>query len=128
MLQTPTIQQFDPGLPGVFAFRITGEVPKDDFRAMGEAMNSAFDERDKVDMLLVFESQAGSQAGAPLDGEVLKAQLRSLGNVRNYVVANAPDRAESILDALDKVIPIDMKTFDTEDEALGYLRGQPPLG
>lgn len=126
MLNTQSIQQFDPAAPGVYAFRITDEVPKEDFHAMGETMNRVFDEHDKVDMLLVFDSQKGARGGAPLDGEVLKSQWRSLGNVRNYVVANAPDRAESMLKALDKVMPIEMKTFDTEAEALAFLRQQTP--
>ena len=124
MLTTRTIRQFDSGLPGVFAFHVDGEVTKDDMHAMARCMNDAFDARDEVDMLLVFRSDEGATAGARLDIEVQKAQFRSLNKVRNYVVAGAPERAETMLETFEKIMPVDVTTFATESEALAYLRHQ----
>jgi hypothetical protein len=126
MLTTANIEEFDPGLPRTFAFRIHDEVTKDDMEAMSTRMNEAFDRDDgKVDMLLVFKTNKTSETGASWSGEAMKAQGRSLSNVRNYVVANAPGQAGGIVETMGKVMPVEAKSFETEDEALAWLRTQP---
>ena len=126
MLTTANIEEFDTGLPRTFSFRIHDEVTKDDMEAMSNRMNEAFDRDDgKVDMLLVFRTNKTSETGAGLSGEAMKAQGRSLSNVRNYVVANAPGQAGGIVESMGKVMPVEAKSFETEDEAVAWLRTQP---
>lgn len=126
MLTTPTIREFDPGVADVYAFHITGEVTREDMKAMGERMNDVFDRTDgKVDMLLAFETQETSETGASWSAEAMKAQFKSLSGVRNYVVANPPGEAGSMVESMGKLMPVDARAFATEAEAIEWLRTQP---
>lgn len=126
MLTTANIEEFDAGVPRTFAFRIHDQVTRKDMEAMSERMNDVFDGDDgKVDMLLSFRTNKTSETGASWSGEAMKAQGRSLSNVRNYVVANAPGQAGGIVESMGKVMPVEAKSFDTEEDALAWLREQP---
>lgn len=127
MLSTPAIRQMSTDLPGLCAFRITGKVGRDDMKAMGDYMLGRFEEHDQVDMLLVFETDEGSELGASLSREAIEAQAKSLGKVRNYVVANAPDPAGGLVEAWGNILPVEARSFDTESEAMAFLQSQPPL-
>jgi hypothetical protein len=122
MLATDTIREYDAGIPGVFAFRITGEVDRDAMAAMSRRMSDVFDAaEDKVDMLLVFETDETSTPGASLSADAMKAQTQSLAKVRHYVVANAPGQAGGIVETMGKLMPVEAKSFDSETEAIAYL-------
>ena len=127
MLNSPTIVQFDAGLSNTYAFRILGEVTEEDMSSMSELMLAAFEANDEVDMLLSFKSDEGSEFGASLSTETVKARFMSLSKVRNYVVAGAPRVARGMIEAFDHVIPVDARTFDSEAEAIAWLRTQPAL-
>ena len=127
MLSTATIEETDTGLPATYGFHIIGKVSRNDMEEMGDRMLEAFDAHPEVDMLLVFRTDRTSETGASLSAAAMKAQVRSLTNVRNYVVANAPGAADSIIEAVGSIIPVEARTFETEAEALDWLRTQPRL-
>lgn len=124
MLSTANIQEFDAGLPKTYAFRITGRVSRDDMTAMSDRMLTVFETHDKVDMLLSFETDQTSDPGASLSMDAMKAQFESLTKVRNYVVANAPGQAGGIVETMGKIMPVEARAFDTEAEAIDWLKGQ----
>jgi hypothetical protein len=123
-----TVTQFDPGLPATYAFRIDGAVDKESMSAMSHTMLDAFDRHDMVDMLLVFEGEVDSETGASFTMEAVKSRVKSLTNVRNYVVAGGTERARDLLETMDVISPVNAETFKTEAEALDWLRAQTPLG
>lgn len=127
MLSTQTIKEFDCGLPATHAFRIVDGVTRDDMEAMAQHMLSAFEHEGETDMLLVFETDKTSEAGAGLSMDSVKAQSKALANVRNYVVANAPGQAGGIVETMGSIMPVEAKSFETEAEALEWLRSQPRL-
>jgi len=125
MLSTDTIQEFDPGIANVHAFRITGAVTRDDMAAMGERMNTLFDalpKDRKIDMLLVFDTDRSTEAGANWSTDAMTAQAKAVTNVRNYVVANAPGDAGGIVETVGRVLPVEAKSFDSEEAALAWLK------
>jgi Ni,Fe-hydrogenase III small subunit len=125
MLTTDTIREFDPGIADVHAFRITGAVTRDDMAAMGERMNTIFDaipDDKKVDMLLVFDTDRSAEAGANWSTDAMKAQAKAVTSVRNYVVANAPGDAGSIIETVGKAMPVEAKSFDSEEAAKAWLK------
>ncbi|AHM04136.1 hypothetical protein roselon_01770 [Roseibacterium elongatum DSM 19469] len=125
MLTTDTITEFDPGIANVHAFRITGAVTREDMAAMGERMNTLFDavpKDQKIDMLLVFETERSAEPGANWSVDAMKAQAKAVTSVRNYVVANAPGDAGSIVETVGKALPVEAKSFDTEEAALAWLK------
>jgi len=127
MLSTPSVMEIPNDIDGLFAFAIRGEVGRDDMEAMSKFMLDRFEEWDKVDMLLVFAKYDGAETGASFDGDVIKARLKSLTQVRNYVTAGAPDAAGTMIETLSKIMPVTGRAFDTEAEAMAFLRAQPPL-
>jgi hypothetical protein len=115
------IQPIPTTRENLIAFRISGRVEKDDMHGMAEIANAAFDSHGTVDMLLIFENFEGSDAGAMFDGEAMKAQFRSLVKVGRYVVVGAPESAESMIQTMDAVIPVEAMTFDKGDEEKAWI-------
>jgi hypothetical protein len=108
MLTTDTIREFDPGLPAVYGFRILDAVTAEDMAQMGRRMNDVFDGTPhKVDMLLVFETEREAQPGAGFWKEAITSQFKSLWNVGNYVVANAPGQAGSLVETMGTAMPVE---------------------
>ncbi|WP_300064773.1 STAS/SEC14 domain-containing protein [uncultured Roseobacter sp.] len=100
----------------VYAFEVSGHVSDDDAEAMAEYMNDAFDCHDKVNMLIRLTNYTGSDKDALFDGDVLESRWRALFKVEKYAVIGAPDGASRMIRMLDKVLPVDARTFETSQE------------
>jgi hypothetical protein len=114
MLTRPSITQIATSRKDLYAFRITAEVSREDMTAMAEYMNRVFDQTEKVDMLMIFDRYEGAETGASLSWEALKSRFRSVTNVGRYVVVGAPDGAETLIDVMNAIIPVEAETFDEE--------------
>jgi hypothetical protein len=129
MFRSEAITQIAVDNPLVFAFSIHGEVTSDDMEAMAKTMNAAFDMEQDVSMLLIFAQYEDREMGAGLNMETIKAQFRSLANVKKYAVVGAPSAAETMIAVLDKVIPVDARTFDAAQEPDAWqFVGARPVG
>jgi hypothetical protein len=124
MLKSETIHQIRTNKCNLYAFRITGRVTRDDMEDMGRLMNDVFDNSDKVDMLLIFDRFDGAETGASLGWESLKSRVRSVTNVRRYVVAGAPGSARGLIEAMGKLLPVEAETFANESAAWRALDAQ----
>jgi hypothetical protein len=119
MLATPSIREVPSGRPDLYAFRISGTVTRDDMAAMGARMVEAFEATgDKVSMLLIFDGYEGAETLAGLSWPALRSRTESLWHVDRYVVAGAPERANEMVEAMGKVIPV--KAEAVPDEAAGW--------
>ena len=122
MLSTPTIRELPSPRPDLFAFTVTGTVTRDDMAAMGARMVEAFDAAPgKVDMLLIFEGYEGAETLAGLSWPAVRSRTEALWAVDRYAVAGAPETAASLIDAMDKVMPVRAETYDTADAAWDAL-------
>lgn len=127
MLHTPTISEFDTGLPATYAFRIGGKVTGEDMQAMAERVDAIFDRRGKADLLLSFVEFEGTEFGASLSWDNVKVRFRSISQVRNYVTAGAPDAAQGMIRFFGALLPVETRNFENEDEALAWLHAEPRL-
>lgn len=127
MLTTPTIVQIAVLSPDVFAFMVKGEIDKDDLAKMAATMNEAFDTHETVSMLLIFARYDGAEVGAGLDLEVLTSQFRSIVKVDKYGVVGSPSFAATMINVMDKIMPVDARTFslDEEDAAWTFIGTRP---
>ena len=125
MFRTDTIAAFDTGLPGVHAFRITGQVTREDMAAMARHMLGVFERHGTVDMLLSFATGQTATPGAALSLDAVEVQAKSLSHVRNYATANAPGWAASMVRAMGTLLPVTARSFDTEEQALRWLAAPP---
>lgn len=129
MMTSGTIARIPVDHPQVYAFRISGEVSAEDMKAMATTMNDAFDAQDPVSMLLIFEDYEGVDAGAGFDMETLTSQFRSLSKVDRYAVVGAPSFTATVIMVMDKVIPVDVRTFErSEEQAAWNFVGAMPFG
>jgi hypothetical protein len=126
MPATPSIQELPAPRPLLHAFRITGTVTQDDMAAMGERMSEVFEASDaKVDMLLIFDGYVGSETLAGFSWPAIKSGTQALWSVDRYVVAGAPDGADAMIEAMNKVMPVQAETYETEAEAWAALETRP---
>lgn len=123
-MHSQSIQQVSTTRPDLFAFRIDGEVSRDDMTEMASFMNEKFDTYDKVDMMLIFDKYDGAEAGASLSWEALKSRVKSISNVERYVVVGAPQEAQDMLNAMGKLLPVQAETFDDEEAAWDAMGAQ----
>jgi D-mannonate dehydratase len=121
------VTQIQTDNPSVFAFMIRGEVTSEDMEGMARIMNTAFDAHKSVSMLLIFDHFEGREVTAGWDTESMKAQFRSLSKVEKYAVVGAPSAASAMIAFMDKIIPVDARTFAAmeETEAWGFVGAQP---
>ncbi len=103
--------------PTLLVFDIIAKIAKTDIEAMADAVDTAFDAYDKIDMLLIFSDFEGMDAGALFDPEALGAQFRSIRHVRKYGVVGAPGLARAMIEISDALSPVEAKTFDLAREA-----------
>jgi hypothetical protein len=128
MLNTPTISQIRVTSPDVYAFRINGEIKSEDLSQLAALMNNAFDTHEAVSMLLIFAPYDGATAGTGLNLEVMTSQFRSITKVDKYAVVGAPSFAATLINIMDKIIPVDARTFSHEEEAAAWdFVGTTPL-
>ncbi len=118
--QNAPVTRIATDVPTVYAFRISGEITGDDMEAMSHVMNTAFDNNETVSMLLLFDGYEGRETGAGLNWESIKAQFRSLANVEKYAVVGAPSGAAAMIDFMDKIIPVDARSFPASDESAAW--------
>ena len=127
MLRTRSIQQIATTVPEVFAFRVTGVVDRTDLDAMATVIEAAFERHDQVSMLVDLTAYTGSEPSAPFDLDVVGVQLASLAKIDRYAVVGAPDLAAALVTALDKIIPVEARTFpaDSLKAAWAFVEAQP---
>ncbi|MGF1552764.1 MAG: STAS/SEC14 domain-containing protein [Paracoccaceae bacterium] len=129
MLTTDAIRQIPASDERVYAFRIEGGVGTDEMADLARTMNEAFDRHDEpIRMLLILHDFGGpgdAVAGFSLEG--LRAQFRSPARVGRYAVVGAPEIARRMIEANDKIAPIDARTFDPgeEDAAWAFVEARP---
>ncbi|MGR3435491.1 MAG: SpoIIAA family protein [Shimia sp.] len=110
----PGIDLIPTDRPDLHAFRIGPAFDGAAMEAMARFMNDRFDATEgKIDMLLEFDPAFEMSDAAGTGGlEGMKAQFRSLSNVRNYVVIGAPEGAAKMIEAMGKLIPVEARTYD----------------
>lgn len=110
-------------IPELQAFRISGRLTGEDVAALSQHVRGIFERSDKIDMLIAFEAAQEPEIIPPYNYDAAKANAMTLKNLRNLAVVNAPAYMHTLLDAVDKVVPVAIRSFNSEDEALGWLRG-----
>ncbi|SEM47689.1 SpoIIAA-like [Loktanella fryxellensis] len=103
--------------PHVYAFEITDKLDAEGMRQMGDILNAAFDRHPgKINILLRFKDFEASDAAVGTNLSAMKAQFGSLTNVNRYATVGAPPAAETMIEVMNHVIPVDAKTFSSEEE------------
>ena len=123
------ITQIPTTKPQVYAFRVTGHIDDDASEALAKYMNTVFDEKDKVRMLLDLSDFTGSDWDSILDSDVITSRFRALTHVSRYAVVGAPDKAVKMISLMDHIIPVDARAFDKIDimQAWDFVGAEPAI-
>ena len=73
-----------------------------------------------VSTLLILSDFGASDAISGVNPSSLYAQGRSLAHVERYAVVGAPALAAGMINTFEKVLPVEARTFDPEDEASAW--------
>jgi len=115
-----SIRAIPSALPPLYAFEVDGRIAAADVEWMAGVLQPAFAARATVDILIVMRNYQGLDLGAALDPKALWAQASAAAHVRRYAVVGAPDWAETMINLLSPVSPVEARTFDLEDEAAAW--------
>ena len=104
----------------LFVFEVEGRIGREDIEDMAEQVLDGFDRLGQINILINMPRFRGMGRGAGLDPTGLLAQARSLGHVGRYAVVGPPAWAGAVITAMDKVIPVQARTFDAKDLDRAY--------
>ena len=112
----------------VYAFRVHGVMDAETSKSLSDYVNTIFDNAaGDVHFLFDLTEFEGRERPAVLDMDAMKARLRSVANIGRYAVVGAPETAETMIEAMDKVVPVDARTFasDEREKAWAFVGAQP---
>jgi len=112
-----SIQEAPAGRPDLLVFEISGKITEADIEWMAARVQTALDQQDEIDMLIVMRNYEGVEIGAIFDAEAMKVGMRSLSHVRRYAVVGAPAWAKGMINLFSPLTPVEEKTFSLEREA-----------
>ncbi len=105
----------------VYAFDVTGDLDAQGMEEMACVLNAAFDRHEnKINVLLRFRHFEASDAGVGINLAAMKAQIRSLIHMGRYAVVGAPETAENMIEFFNHVIPVNARTYSSNDEQAAW--------
>lgn len=121
------VEEIPADAPHVHAFRVTGKMDDEASVALAEHMNGVFDTADDVAMLFDLTAFEPGGSSALFDAEVLRSRLRAVDKVARYAVIGAPEPAARMIGVMDRIIPVDARTFapDEADAAWAFVEERP---
>jgi len=119
-LNTAQVIRIATGIADLEAFRITGTLTGEDLSALAQHVQGTFERSEEVDMLISFEVE-DPEVIPTYNYNAADAGAMALKNLRNLAVVNAPGYIHALLDAVDKVVPVAIRSFHSEAEALSWL-------
>jgi hypothetical protein len=123
---TGVIAQLPAPRADLLIFEIGGRIAKPDIEWMGARAEAAFDTIGEIDLLVLMKPWDGMDLAAAVDGELYRAQARSLRHVRRYAVVGAPLWAKAMINLGRPLTPIAERTFDDEAEARRWIDADRP--
>lgn len=105
----------------VYAFEINAHLDATGMGELVDTLNHAFDRHDgKINLLLRFNDVDAHTAFKSLNLGVVKLKLRSLRHIARYAVVGAPVAADTMVNILRHIVPVDTRTFAPGDEQAAW--------
>jgi hypothetical protein len=122
-LQTTSIRRLGTTRADLFAFEVAGRIHAPDIEAMAGIIDKAFESLGEIEIIIVIRDWQGIDLGAAFDQKALAVQARANSHVRKYAVVGAPGWAETMIQLLSPLTPVEEKTFDLaqEDAAWAWI-------
>ena len=118
------ISRIEPREEGVLAFEIAGRVTPDDIDTIVRPLRSATENGRKIDLFIRLKDYEGFDPAMLLSGSLFSAKMSAIRHIRKYALVGGSDWMKRTLEAAEHVLPMEIRTFDREDEdqAWAWLR------
>lgn len=118
----PGLMLLEDGTDGVLAYRIDGRLTRADVETVFAAFETAAAGDRRIDLMLVARDWDGFQLSI-LNRELMGDKFAAIGKVRRYAIVGAPSWMAMAAQAMDPMLPMDIRTFDmaARDEARAWL-------
>ena len=101
----------------VIAFEIDGDITAEALSPLINRMLATYDRGAKVDLLVRVRRIGSVDWGLLTDERFRRMKLEGIGHIARYAIVGAPDWMEAIANLAGRATPIDIRTFDRDDEA-----------
>jgi hypothetical protein len=126
-LHDPAIRIIETDKPDVLGFEINGRVSAADAEAVADYFNEALDRKRPLRLLGRITKIDGAALGPLLGHKFLEMKIGMLKRVERYAVVGGPSWLCAWVQALDPLVPVDLRHFaaDKEAEAWAWLGAHP---
>lgn len=117
---TAGLHVLEDGRDGPLVFEFFGRVTEDDVDRVFDAFQTATTTtgattaRDKIDMMAIIREWEAFEWSI-LSRDLMTDKFAAMGKLRRYAVVGGPAWMTLAVQALNPVLPIEMKTFDLDD-------------
>ena len=126
-LHDPAIRIIETDKPDVLGFEINGRVSAADAEAVAGYFNEALDRKRPLRLLGRITKIDGAALGPLLGHKFLEMKIGMLKRVERYAVVGGPIWLCAWIQALDPLVPLDLRHFpaDKEADAWAWLGAHP---
>lgn len=125
----PTIRRIDTDRDDLCALDVVGKFTAADLENTYGLLQAAYEEHDKIDLLVRISDYEGFDWSAVLDESIVVARSRVLRRIRKYALVGGPTWMRLALGAFGPFLSTDVRHFALKEEAAAWewIDGRPIL-
>jgi len=104
----------------LFAYEINGVVTKEMVEKIIPKMQDVFENHDKIDLLVKVQNYSGVSPEVLVMPSLYAFKMEAINHVRRYAVIGAKGWMKQLVGIFKPFVPMEVKTFDLEDEAKAW--------
>ncbi|BCH24261.1 STAS/SEC14 domain-containing protein [Mesorhizobium sp. L-8-3] len=121
----PAIRRIDTDRPDLCALEVVGHFTAADLENAYGLLEAAYEEHDKIDLLVRLSQYEGFDWGAAFDQSTIRGKTKALRRIRKYAVVGGPAWIRIVLGIFGPLTPVQTRHFDTDAGAWEWIGGQP---
>lgn len=121
----PAIRRIDTDREDLCALEIVGHFTAADLENAYGLLQGAYEEHDKIDLLLLITRYEGFDWGAAFDQSTIRGKTQALRHIRKYAVVGGPAWMRIVLGIFGPLTPVQTHHFDAEEAAWEWIGGRP---
>lgn len=125
----PAIRRIDADRDDLCALEVVGRFTAADLENAYGLLQAAYEEHDKIDLLVRISDYEGFDWNAALDETIIGAKSQALRHVRKYAVVGGPAWMRLAVGVFGPFMSVDVRHFSMRDEAAAWewIEGRPVL-
>lgn len=127
MEDLPVIRRIDTDRSDAYAFAVIGTLSDAALENLYGLLDAAYDEHDKIDLLVDMTGLEGMDWGSAFSKETLAIRKASMSHLRRYAIIGGPLWVSASVNLARPFIALEVKHFsaDQRDQAWQWIEAQP---